>query len=289
MTWPRPLLLTIAWALIVLAATGITIGVNGCGSLSTRLGGGETASGTPSGGTPSSGTSDRGLCEQLVVPAYFSAPYWETAIKSKPPPADMILNVDGVGAGTAPVPALQSLVRRARAAGITVLGYSSTADGQRPATQVETDVRDYAAWYGVTSIFLDRVSATPQQVSYYQQVARYIHGAHQGAQVWLNPGVYPDQGYMSIGDVVMVFEGTYAQYLTGQVPGWARGYPAARFAHTIYATPGQALSNALQLARQRGAAHIFVTDLVGSNPYQGLPSYWSAENTEATAGCGGSG
>jgi hypothetical protein len=289
-TWSRPLLLMIAGILAVLAATGVTVGINGCSSLSSRTGSAATSSGPASSGPASSDApSSRGLCEQLLVPAYFSAPYWETAIKSKHPPADIILNVDGVGAGTAPEPALQALVKRAQAAGITVLGYSSTADGQRPAADVETDARDYAAWYGVTSIFLDRVAGNSQQFSYYKQVADYIHGAHQGAQVWLNPGVYPDQSYMSIGDVVMSFEGTYAQYLTEQVPSWARSYPPARFSHTIYATPGAVLTKALEMAQQRGAGHVYVTDLVGSNPYQGLPSYWATEDAAATAGCNGSG
>jgi hypothetical protein len=271
--WLRPSVATAAGVLAVLAVTGITLGVK-AGSGNTTVAGG-------------SGSDHPGVCEQLAVPAYFSAPYWITAIQSKHPPADMILDVSGVGAGTAPEPSMLYLVKKAQAAGITVLGYSSTADGQRPVAQVEADVRDYAAWYGVTSIFLDRVSGTSGQFSYYKQLADYIHAAHPGDQVWLNPGVYPDQDYMSIGDVVLVFEGTYAQYLTVQVPSWASDYPADRFLHTIYATPKSALTSALDTAQQRGAGRIYVTDLVGSNPYQGLPSYWSAEDADAAAGCTG--
>jgi hypothetical protein len=270
MTWLRPSVLTAAGVLAALAATGITPGVPAAAA-----GGGGSA---PSG---------KAVCEQLLVPAYFSPAWWETAIHSKKPPADMILDVSGLGAGTAPNTELRFLVKQARAAGITVLGYSSTDNGERPASQVEADVRDYAAWYGVTSIFLDVVSGRPQQLAYYKKLDSYIHAAHKGAQVWLNPGDYPDKSYMSAGDVVMVFEGTYAQYLTTKVPGWARGYPAARFAHNIYATPGAVLASALQMAQERNAGHVYVTDLVGSNPYQGLPSYWSTEDIEATAGCTG--
>jgi len=262
-----------AGVLVVLAATAITLGVKSNG-----------------GGAATAGTT--AICERLAVPAYFSSPYWETAIHSVDPPADLILDVDGVGAGNSPDKQLQDLVRQALAAGITVLGYSSTVDGQRPAAAVETDVRHYADWYGVHSIFLDRVSGQPAQLSYYKTLAAYIHHARPGAQVWLNPGDYPDQQYMAIGDVVMVFEGTYAQYLTAAVPAWVQGYPAARFAHTIFATPANVLNNALELAKQRRAGHIYVTDLVdlnGANPYQGLPNYWAAEDAEATAGCGGSG
>jgi Spherulation-specific family 4 len=290
-TWSHPLFLTIAGVLAVLAATGLTVGVNGCSSLSSTAGGagpGSTVS-PSSGGLPSSPKPYRGLCEQLLVPAYFTAPYWEAAIHSKHPPADMILNVDGEGAGKAPVASLQFLVKKAQAAGITVLGYSSTADGQRPVADIETDAREYAAWYGVTSLFLDRVAGNAQEFSYYKQISDYVHGAAPGGQVWMNPGVYPDQNYMSIGDVVMVFEGSYAQYLAGRVPNWAQSYAPGRFSYTVYATPGAVMSNALDLAQQRGAGHVYVTDLVGSNPYQGLPNYWATEDSTATAGCSGSG
>ncbi len=256
----------------VLAVAGVVIGVT------VTRGSGPAATTTPAAGTD-------GLCEHLNVPAYFAPGYWTEATRSTPPPTDMILDVTGVGAGTAPNPEFQALVSQAKAAGITILGYSSTEDGQRSIAQVEADVRDYAAWYGVTSIFLDRVSGQAQQIPYYKQLADYIHRTDPGSQVWLNPGDYPDQEYMSIGNVVMVFEGTYAQYLTADVPGWARDYPASKFAHTIFATPGADLANALRLAHSRDAGYVYVTDGTGSNPYQALPSYWSAEDTSATAAC----
>jgi hypothetical protein len=276
MGWLRPSVVTAAGVVAVLAVTGVTLGVKANSS------DGKSAA-------VRANALRSGVCEQIVVPAYFSAPYWIEAIKSKHPPADMILDISGVGAGSAPEASMLYLVKKAQAAGITVLGYSSTADGQRPIAQVEADVRDYASWYGVTSIFLDRVSGKSGQFSYYKKIANYVHAAHPGDQVWMNPGVFPDQDYMSIGDVMLVFEGTYAQYLKVQVPGWASYFPAARFLHTIYATPKSALKSALEMAQQRGAGHIYVTDLVGSNPYQGLPSYWSTEDAEATAGCSGSG
>lgn len=291
-TWLRPSTLTIAGVVVVLAAAGITAACDGGslgGSITASMATGGRPGGSP-GGAPGSGQPAAPICEQVFVPAYFSAPYWVKAIQSKHKPGELILDVNGEGAGSAPDAGLQHLVRQAQAAGITVLGYSSTADGQRPAAQVEADVRHYAAWYGVRSIFLDRVSGTPQLFSYYSQLAHYIQAAHQGAQVWMNPGVYPDdKNYMAISNVMMAFEGTYAQYLTTQVPGWARNYPPARFAHTIYATPAPALNTALRLAQQRNAGHVFITDLVGSNPYQGLPSYWAAEGAAAAAGCTGAG
>jgi Spherulation-specific family 4 len=243
-----------------------------------------TTGGTP--GSPRASASP--YCRQLVVPAYFyDTGVWSQATDSRPAPSDMILDVTGVGAGTSPDPHLQAVARQAEAAGITILGYSSTVDGQRPAAEVEADARNYKAWYGAAGVFLDRVSGLPQQLAYYQQLASYIHGIDPGPSVWLNPGDYPDQRYMAIGDVVMVFEGTHAQYLALQVPSWAGGYPASKFAHTIYATPGSELASVLRLAASRNALHVYVTDGSGSNPYGQLPGYWSAEAASATPACAG--
>ena len=278
--WPVVAVIAIMWA----AAA--------CGGTSQTTSPGQTspAQTSPAQSSPaqqsSPATSSGKLCLQPVVPAYFySSAIWTQAANSKPAPSDIILDISGVGAGNAPDAHFQAVAQQAAAAGETILGYISTVDGQRPASQVETEVRNYKAWYGVTSIFLDRVSGKPQQLAYYQQIVNYIHGFDAGSSVWLNPGDYPDQQYMSIGNVVMVFEGTYAQYLTLQVPSWVDQYPASKFAHTIYATSAADLENALNLAASRRGGHVYVTDGAGANPYAGLPSYWSREDSVASSGC----
>ena len=227
--------------------------------------------------TPGAATS----CQKLVVPAYFTAASeWGPAEGSTPEPSTMILGVTSTGPGSAPNATLLAYVTRARAKGITIMGYVATNYEQRPTAAVETDVRDYRAWYGVTDIFLDQVTRTLAQITYYQTLSNYIHQTNPGSRVWLNPGVYPNQLYMSLGDVVMVFEGTFANYVGLRLPSWTDQYAASRFAHVIVATPGSELDRALQLARTRNAGYVYVTDGTGSNPYGSLPSYWSREDSD---------
>jgi hypothetical protein len=91
---------------------------------------------------------------------------------------------------------------------------------------------------------------------------------------------------MWVGNVVMVFEGTYAQYLNDQVPGWAHAFPATRFANTIYgAASNSEADSAISLSRSRNAGYVYVTNLEGSDPYDALPSYWPGEDSAITAGC----
>jgi hypothetical protein len=229
-------------------------------------------------------------CQQLAVPAYFyPGAGWTRAVNSKPVPSVMIMDVTSSGAGSSPDRNYQAAVKRAQAAGIKVIGYSNTNYTQRPAAAVEADVRNYKAWYDVTDIFLDQAASNSSGLAYYRQLTSYIHDVDPGSTVILNPGTYPDRQYMSLGDIVMVYENTYANYVNLQVPGWADKYPAASFAYSIYATSSSQLANAISLSGRRHAGYVYVTNRTGSNPYSSLPGYWSSEDAIIAARCAGGG
>jgi hypothetical protein len=219
-------------------------------------------------------------CQQSLVPAYFyPGSDWNQAIASKPPPGVMIVDITSSGAGIAPNRIYQVTLKHARAAGITLAGYVNTDYGHRPVAAVEADVRHYRSWYGVTSIFLDEVASGRSGLPYYRQLAGYIHGANPGSKVVLNPGTYPDEGYLNVGDIVMVYENTYANYVRLRVPGWVHNFPASKFAYTVYGAGQDQVAHAITLALSRHAGYVYVTNGSGTNPYGSLPSYWPAENT----------
>ena len=127
---------------------------------------------------------------------------------------------------------------------------------------------------------------TSGEFSYYQTLANYVRSKISGGIVWLNPGSYPEPGFMSIANVVMVFEGSYSAYLSDQVPSWISQYSPSQFANVVHDTPQSDLASAINLSRQRRAGHLFVTDLSASgNPYGVLPSYWSQEASTVRNGC----
>ena len=227
-------------------------------------------------------------CEEISVPAYFyPGAAWTSAIDSRPAPAIMILDITSSGAGSTPDRTYAAAAARAQAAGIKVLGYTSTGYARRPAAAVEADVRHYRAWYHVAGIFLDEAATGASEFSYYQKLTSYIRHADPGALVMLNPGTYPSRRYMALGDVVLAYEGSYARYTSLHVPAWVDRYPAARFSHVVYATPGTRLAEALRLAVARHAGYVYVTNMAGRNPYRSLPRYWAAENAYAADMCQG--
>jgi hypothetical protein len=223
-------------------------------------------------------------CQQALIPAYFyPGAGWNEAIGGKPPPRLMIMDMTSSGAGPAPDRNYQAVARRAQAAGITLAGYSDTDYGRRPAAAVEADVQHYRSWYGVRDVFLDRVSGNARDLAYYQRLSGYVHQAAPGSLVILNPGDYPRPSYMSAGDIIVAFEGSYAQYTRIAVPPWAGRYPAARFATLIYGVPAALLPGAIGAARRGHAGYVYVTSETGANPYGSLPGYWSREDAILTA------
>ena len=218
-------------------------------------------------------------CQQALIPAYFyPGAGWTKAIASEPPPRLMIMDVTSSGAGRAPDRNYQAVARRARAAGIMLAGYSDTGYGQRPLAAVEADVRHYKSWYNVSGVFLDQVSSAARDLAYYRELSAYIHQTIPGSLVILNPGGYPDPSYMSVGDIIVAFEGSYARYATLAVPGWVRNYPAGRFAALVYGVPATLLPSVMDAARRRHAGYVYVAGASGVNPYSSLPGYWPDED-----------
>jgi hypothetical protein len=224
-------------------------------------------------------------CQSAFVPAFFPPADWARVAADGHRPGVMILN-PASGPGTTPDSNLQTAVADAMDSGTRVIAYIGTDYGQRPLAEAERYVRQYRKWYHPTGYFLDQSPTDgTARIGYYRTLRSYIHKLSPGAPIWLNPGVYPDRAYMSIGNVVMVFEGSYADYLRLKPPRWARHYHADRFAHTIYATRQSELDSAIQLSRTRKAGFVYITNDVTPNPYKALPNYWRQELPSVAGGC----
>lgn len=225
-------------------------------------------------------------CPRVLVPAYFyPGRAWNRAAATALPGTLMIVDVTASGAGPRPDPVYRAAIRRAAAAGITVMGYVSTGYAARPASAVHADIRHYRSWYDVRDIFFDEVSSGTAALGYYRGVAAYVRALSPGAEVAFNPGTYPARGYLSVADLVVVFEGSYASYLGLREPRWVSRYQPARFAEVIYGVPAAGLSDVMGLSRRRRAGYVYVTGSAGRNPYRALPAYWSREDAIIAAYC----
>lgn len=193
----------------------------------------------------------------------------------------MIMNPSN-GPGAAVDPDFVATIEEARSRGVAVLGYVYTEYGFRSLSAVRADVAKYYSWYDVSGIFFDEAASSASSLSYYRTLEEDVR-AHPGAIVMLNPGLYPSEGYMTVGDIVVVFEGDYSSYVQLEIPSWVVAYPPSKYSHLVYGTSAGNLSSALSLAHQRHAGYVYVTSDVLPNPWDTLPSYWSTE-AETMAG-----
>jgi hypothetical protein len=222
----------------------------------------------------SRGSDRRPGCRGTLIPAYFSPAAIVAAAKVSSRPRLVVVNPAN-GPGRNPRSSYHQAVREAQEAGARVLGYVSTAYGARPASDVLTDVDRWASWYAVDGIFLDEASHDAAQLPYYTAISRHIRAS--GRLVVVNPGVVPAPEYFGIADVVVTFEGSYADYsaAVARIPDWVRRQPPDRVAHLVYgASRDQALTVA---AHPDAAGYLFVTSGSLPDPWQTLPPYLAEE------------
>lgn len=214
----------------------------------------------------------------IVVPGYVApsdSTYWKTVLSSAPAVRDVILNPSD-GPGTDAQPAYRQLITRLRATGIRVLGYVRTGQGDRSATDVETDAAHWASFYGVRSLFFDEASSKAADEARYRDYVATVHKA--GGVAVLNPGVVPAQGYFAFADAVVTFEDSAQNYLTGPAdPDWLATEPRGKVWNIVIGVSPDQLPTVVGQAAAHHAGEMYVTDDDKPNPYDTLPSYWSRE------------
>lgn len=229
--------------------------------------------------------------QEIGVPAYFDD--WSGMLADAPPVSLVILNPnDG------PEPGDTSQVRAAHARGARVIGYVLTGWAGRASAAVKADIdRYYSLYPDLDGIFLDEATSDCAHAqSYYLPIHDYIKGAHPNATVVINPGTNVGSCYLSVADIVVTFESSFAEYQNAWSTvnrEWETPANAGRIWHMVHTASSSQWSTALQLSRARNAGYVFVTSFTETqNTYGALPSYFhsQADDVDAfNASSGGSG
>jgi hypothetical protein len=217
----------------------------------------------------------RAACVGTLIPAYLPPAEIEQLVTGDPGARVLIVNPAN-GPGEAGSRAYRRAIARARASGAQVLGYVPTTYAARPEADVEADVARYRDWYGVDGIFLDEVTHDDAHLPYYSSLS---HRVRSGGLLVLNPGTVPARGYFALADVVVTFEGPYAEYAArlAQQPEWLDEIAPAQTAHLVYATSKEQ-AIALFAAPAR-AGSLYVTAGALPNPWGTPPPYLREEQS----------
>lgn len=189
----------------------------------------------------------------------------------------------------------ETLCSQLHARGITVLGYTYTNFGTRPAATVEAAVGNYLGagitpgGNGVDGIFLDLLPSAAGSFAYLSGICSSIAsqfaagGGSNNPPIWGNPGTTIDSSYLALpistfitfeGDIYAYQDATPFNISVSGTPVSGQGlYPRSRFCHTVYNVGRNDADGVADRAWANYAGWAFTTNGGGTdNPYQVIPA-----------------
>ncbi len=199
-----------------------------------------------------------------LIPAYVPPGELTELVKHSDRTRLVVVNPDS-GPGAAMQPAYADTIARLKFAGNRVLGYVSTGYASRDPELVRTEVALYASWYRIDDIFLDEVASTEEALPYYTALSAFLRTGADRLVVF-NPGMVPARGYFDVADIVVTFEGQFADYRAkvDLTPSWVHKFPATRTAHLIY---GASDEQALESVDTPRADYVYANSATLPNPW----------------------
>ena len=227
---------------------------------------------------------------RLLAPAYFypageGLKSWEKLITSAAKaPVVAIVNPDS-GPGKRRDPRYAELFVRAKNTPITLIGYVTLSYAERPLSAVKADIDSWLHFYpDVQGIFFDEQPSQAEHANFAQEAFVYArHQIKQGVFV-TNPGVPCAQEYLAGHDApaACIFE-HHAGFEQFQPPDLLAAKRSQRLAVLVcQVKSADEMRKTLQLAMQKGAGYVYITDAASPVPWDRLPGYWS-EEIEAVA------
>ena len=249
-------------------------------------------------------TSSTGIIEPLYSTPFLNGSfYWQPVIDAKTAHPDVplfaIVNpADGPGK-TSPTCAYQVNLQQDNLtqdyqngignltrAGIVVLGYVDTINDttgiQKQYTQVTHEIDTWTSCYpGIKGILLDDMQTWPfstGNLTYYQNLTKYIHDDKKLRYSFGNPGTDTDPRFLDAVDAMNIFEnGILPQdsILQG-INSWHLKYDKSHFMFVAYNQ--SALPNEAWIMEESNyVKYMFFTNYTLPNPWSSIPSYLNAE------------
>ncbi len=177
-------------------------------------------------------------------------------------------------------------------AGGQAVAYIYTDYGNTPLATVEGEITTYLSQYGnltsnpipnlINGFFLDGMSTSPSEVSYYQSLYAFVKGLSASYTVIGNPGTATNSSYLNASpptaNTFLTYEGDAAGYTNANT---STG-PSSQYANTIYdQTTVAGMEANVAFAAHHNVGYVYVTDQSLNPPtgylYDQLPSYWDQE------------
>ncbi|MBN9140621.1 MAG: fibronectin type III domain-containing protein [Micrococcales bacterium] len=250
------------------------------------------------------------LGQKVAVPAYIppsDTTSWASLTSAHAQLDFIVVNVAN-GPDSAVNATWKTIIDTAHAAGTKVLGYidsgyfgasvpaRTTVLGDTDATswlvQAQQDADRWYQFYGssIDGIFVDDglntcgpTTGSNAYVDLYEQLDDYIHGNHPGSLTVVNPGITVPECYEDTADIIVSFEGSYADYVNPSperaTAQWQLDGDPNKFWHIVYDVPEAQIAAVTAASKSNNAGYLYLTPDVLANPYDTAPtgSYWTSE------------
>ena len=227
---------------------------------------------------------------KILIPLYIYPSWWNASNYLWDDVADAqskvditaIINPNNGPNGGPPNSDYQQGLNDLRQAGVTILGYVTTSYGNRSLGEVKTDINLYDQFYDIDGVFLDEAANTKKLYRYYRKLYLHVKRKTSLDYVILNPGTTTHKKYFNsrrpAADTAVTFESPYSVLINSDEPPiWVDELALDHFALLTYdAIDEESMKTAIDLAVSRNYGYVFVTDDGLNNPWDTLPSYWSA-------------
>jgi hypothetical protein len=210
----------------------------------------------------------------IMVPLYtYPGGTWDTVAQVKRAHSDVpivaIVN-PASGPGFSKDSNYESGIGELKDAGVTVLGYVSTAYANRDLAAVKGDMDRWKSWYpAVDGIFFDEQTNWAGHESYYAEADNYAKSKGMPFTVG-NPGANSIPSYLDTVDVVLIYESPGLPNV-GNYQSWssADNNKLGMIPFGVGSMPNQWIEDATSLV-----GWIYVTNDMLPNPWDSLPPYF---------------
>jgi len=215
-----------------------------------------------------------------MVPLYtYPGSTWDQVAASASVVDTLAIINPNSGPGNGPDSSYNTYMTKLHNAGVDMVGYVHTSYGARSIADVKADIDVYASQFPLlVGIFLDEVSASASQLSYYQQLYSYIMSMPGWKYDILNPGAVPTSGYANAATQIVTYESSASSFSSSSNPSWASCSNKNQFSMITYGASSSVMQTAISAAKSKGFyGWVYVTSTAGTGAtYNSLPSYYAS-------------
>jgi len=239
-----------------------------------------TSSTFPTTTLPSPQSNECSAATKLIVPlCVYPGSSWTTVATSASLVEIVVIINPNNGPDSSPNSDYVTYMQMLYDAGVDLVGYVHTSNGNRSLSAVEADIGTYASQYPLLSgIFFDETATTSDKISYYATIYEYTMSMPGWKYDILNPGVVPDSGYLAVSTHIITLENEGAMISSLANPSWATCDTKDRFGAIVNTANSSTMESVVNtLLNETYFGYIYVTDVAdGCCTYNSLCSYYTS-------------